>query len=295
MEQLPQIVSGINGNDQSRALECTKRLAALLSICEVFRTPDERYEIGLFCAFRLRYVARPLLIRSFTIVAPCSHCMFDFRCIPRPADFILLIFQRIQEAVIIPRIVNFLSSSVDNLPELQYEAARVVTFFAPGPRIAHTPSDSILHPDKMRHKGEVVTSGAINLLVQLLGSTSPPVQEQAVVALGTIASHNSQARDFLISAGVFRMFYENINDATPPGLIHKLVWAISIFCGHTHPRTQPPNYDVISMSVPKLAYLFFKSASDETTLYHVCVCWRHLLPGVVMEDSISAGLAKCLL
>lgn len=38
----------------------------------------------------------------------------------------------------------------------QYHAVRVITYYGPGPRIAHTPKDSMLHPDKLLHKKAIV-------------------------------------------------------------------------------------------------------------------------------------------
>lgn len=53
-------------------------IANILKVCDVFQTPEERYDIG---------------------------------------ELIISMFQRIQEASVIPRIINFLT--VEKMPELQ--------------------------------------------------------------------------------------------------------------------------------------------------------------------------------
>jgi len=70
LPDVPLMIRGINGNDPSIATKCTNGVADVLFVCEVFQTPEERYEIS---------------------------------------DFLFTIFQRIQEAGIIPRICNFLT------------------------------------------------------------------------------------------------------------------------------------------------------------------------------------------
>eukprot|EP00954_Amorphochlora_amoebiformis_P025395 1372626-Amorphochlora_amoeboformis.AAC.2 len=97
---------------------------------------------------------------------------------------------RVKEMLLIPRIVLFLKE-VEH-PKLQYQAARVLTYYAPGPRIAHTPTDSAIHPDKMLHKKEVIRANAIETLKVLLISPSLPVLKQSAIALGTIASYNHE-------------------------------------------------------------------------------------------------------
>lgn len=248
---LPRIAVGISGEDPAAALACTEEVANILYVCEVFQTAEERYEI---------------------------------------ADFLITIFQRIQEASIIPRIVKFLS--VDKMSKLQYEAARVLTYFGPGPRIAHTPPDSVLHPSKMMHKTALIESGAVHQLVRLLGSPAVEVREQATLCIGKLVSHDWQVRDFLLSMGVFDILLSKINDATPPSLLNKVTWAVSIFCGHTHSPDHPPPYDKVAPALPKLAYLFQKN--DEAILANVCTALSFLLPGIVLDDSLCSRLVQLL-
>ncbi len=48
--------------------------------------------------------------------------------------------------------------------------------------------------------------------------------------------------------------------------------------------------------MPKLAYLFTRSlnAKDVDTLMSVIICWGHLLPGMVLDESICQQLTACL-
>eukprot|EP00455_Lapot_gusevi_P001571 TRINITY_DN10610_c0_g1_i1.p1 TRINITY_DN10610_c0_g1~~TRINITY_DN10610_c0_g1_i1.p1 ORF type:complete len:512 (-),score=101.14 TRINITY_DN10610_c0_g1_i1:6-1541(-) len=250
---LPQLITTIlNSNDQTEATRCTIVIADILSICDFFRTPEERFEIG---------------------------------------DFLVQIFQRVCEGGLLERIVKFLTCH--DLPDLQYAAARIVSYIAPGPRVAHTPLDSTLHPDKMYHKSLIINSGAVAYLLPLLESPHLIIQEQAVVALGRIASNNSEARDFVLNLGAYPLLTSVIKEGTAVSLIRKTTWALSVLCGHTHLRSSPPPYETISAALPQFALLIYH-LDDEETLVNVCTCLSFLLPGIVMEPLLSKRLCQLL-
>lgn len=248
MVHMQEIAQGINQVTEPQvALNSVEALANILSLCEVFPSPEDRYEMG---------------------------------------DLFIQIFTRIMEASVMPRVIDFLKadclegSEVSELRyRLQYEAARVVTYFAPGPRIAHTPTDSVLHPDRTMHKDFLVKNGAAHYLGELLTSGCMEVREQALLALGMLARHDAPVRDFLLDLGIYEAILELINDQTGLTMLKHATWAVAIFCGSTHDPSSPPNFQRVGLALPKLAHLFFR----EVCAY---VCMSRCLVVVYMTTCI---------
>lgn len=246
---LPEMSAGIHSSDEAAALRCCRGAAEIMSICEVFRTAQERYEI---------------------------------------CDMLISIFQRIRDSGIIPRLIQFLGLS--EMPELQFQAARVITNYAPGPRIAHTPKDSPLHPKHMLHKSDVIRNGGAHALHRLLHSSRAETKRQAVIGLGRIASHDAPARNLLLDMNVFSDLCGLIQEDAPPTLVRATVWAISVFTGHTH--SEPPPYEKVAICMEKLAKLFF--LNDVELLTHVLTALSHLLPGINKDEPLVKRLCVLL-
>lgn len=57
-------------------------------------------------------------------------------------------------------------------------ASRILTYFIPGPRIASTPEDSLLHPNQMFFKKLVISEGGVPVLIKLLEHPAVEVRHQ---------------------------------------------------------------------------------------------------------------------
>lgn len=79
---------------------------------------------------------------------------------------------------------------------------RCLTYVAPGPRIASTPEESLIHPNYMYFKKLILFDNGLVILFQLLHSSVREVREQAVLAFGSLAAHNSEVRDVLLRHGI---------------------------------------------------------------------------------------------
>jgi hypothetical protein len=101
------------------------------------------------------------------------------------ASHIIRLFDLLINSNVIHRIISLLGAVND--AHLQWESVKIITFFAPGPRIAHTPEDSQFHPGKMITKVILGNNGVIPKLLELVASPCVEVREQAVLALGFIA------------------------------------------------------------------------------------------------------------
>jgi hypothetical protein len=93
------------------------------------------------------------------------------------ADDIVRIFEYVVRGSFVPILVKLADSSPT--PQIQWEALRCLTYFAPGPRIASTPENSLLHPSQMFFKKLIIAENALPVLVKLLSSPVQEVKEQA--------------------------------------------------------------------------------------------------------------------
>lgn len=253
LPQLLQIVMLINRVDsEPAAIQGTKQLADMLSVCETLRVPEERYEA---------------------------------------ANLLLQVFNNVQEAGVITRVCSFLRDEKTSA-ELHFHALRVITYYGPGPRIPHTPKESLHHPSKMKHKGDMLRSGAFHSLGAFLTHPDQRLREQAILAVGRLASHDPDARNACLDLEHLKIMNNTLNAATPPALAEKLTWAMSVMCGHTHPRSKAPRYDQVSLVLPTLRY-FLLHPSD-IVKNNALVALSHLLPGHEFDPSLASRFIELL-
>jgi len=253
LKNLPEIATRCRINDPATCLTCMTELADMLSVVEVFQTPEERYEIG---------------------------------------EYLVELFRAITDSSVISRAIEFLVPTSPHV--LQYQAARVISYYGPGLRIAHTPPDSLLHPDKLFHKTVVIRAGAGHALLPLLTSPCLEVREQAVIAVGKLAAYDSEVRDFFLQLGCYPILCAQIQADTRPELIEKITFTMSVFCGRTQKGTRPAPYNVIAAGLPRLCWLFYRDDVDERTMVNVCLAVRELLVGITLDDSLCLRLVYLL-
>lgn len=253
LKNLPEIAIRCRINDPAICLACMTELADMLSVVEVFQTPEERYEIG---------------------------------------EYLVELFRAITDSSVISRAIEFLAANSPHA--LQFQAARVISYYGPGLRIAHTPPDSLLHPDKLFHKTVVIRAGAGHALVPLLTSPCLEVREQAVVAIGKLASYDAEVRDFFLQLGCYPILCAQIQADTRLELLEKITFTMSIFCGRTQKGTHPAPYNVIAAGLPRLCWLFYRDDVDERTMVNVCLAVRELLVGITLDDSLCLRLVYLL-
>jgi len=205
------------------------------------------------------------------------------------AEVIIKIFEMVVQTSITPRVIHLLQYS--NVPQAQELAARIISYFAPGPRIASTPEDSLLHPNQMFFKKLVVSEGAVPILIKLLDSPYNEVKIQCVLALGCIAAHNPECRDHLLRQNVVLAIRNLVSGQFPVELLKAVSWLMSLLCGVTHPRTKLPGWDLISPMLPQLGTLLF--AEDSEILANVCSALAIVLPGVP-EPNVCKKLVQLL-
>ncbi|KNB42430.1 importin subunit alpha-1 [Blastocystis sp. subtype 4] len=163
---------------------------------------------------------------------------------------------------LVPRFTSFLSC--DSCPELQYEAAWVLTNIASGNK---------------DQTAVVVMSGALPVLIGLINSPSSNVREQAAWALGNIAGDSADYRDAIIDAGTINMLLVHLNN-NPTYMFQKnSVWLLSNLCRMRD--GVPANFEKVSICLP---YMMECLLSDKEEIV-VDACWSF----VFVTDSNKAN------
>ncbi|KAL1190961.1 Importin subunit alpha-1 [Cardamine amara subsp. amara] len=163
---------------------------------------------------------------------------------------------------VVPRFIAFLEK--EDFPELQYEAASVITYIA---------SD----------KPEVVIDhGALPILVKLLSSPEDDVLEQAIWALGTVAGGSTENRDHVLSSGVLDPLLPHLNVNTKESVLRIATATLANLC-----RGQPPPlFHQVKPALPTLKRLL---QSDDEDLFSDA-CWALCY----MSDSSDDGIQSVI-
>eukprot|EP01119_Soliformovum_irregulare_P013118 TRINITY_DN3460_c0_g1_i1.p1 TRINITY_DN3460_c0_g1~~TRINITY_DN3460_c0_g1_i1.p1 ORF type:complete len:953 (-),score=284.24 TRINITY_DN3460_c0_g1_i1:498-3326(-) len=186
---------------------------------------------------------------------------------------------RVFEAFVRSNLMPFIIRAAESQETLiQFEALRILVYFIPGPRIASTPEDSLLHPNQMFFKKLATQHGVIALFISRLASPTLEIREQAVLGLGAVASYNPDARDFVLRSGVLNPLLHLINTQTPLPLLRKIAWTLSVLCGVTHPLNQLPSWAFISPLLQPVTNILF--VNDEAILTTICPALSLILPGL---------------
>jgi Ca2+-binding EF-hand superfamily protein len=238
MMRIDHIVNAIRGGHRSDQLEATTLLAKLLSITQVFATPMERRAV---------------------------------------AEDIVAIFEVVVKSNLVSHLIRLLQEGADH-PLLQFQALRALSFFLPGPRVASTPKESVLHPSKMFFKKLVIAEGAVPIFIKLLESAIIEVKEQAAHVLGVLAATNPECRDFVLQNGAMAPLCSLVTLQTPINLLRKISWTLSVLCGVTHPADKLPPWELIHGSLNQLATMLF--IDDEEALVSTLSAMALVLPGM---------------
>ncbi|KAL3625990.1 hypothetical protein CASFOL_029539 [Castilleja foliolosa] len=114
---------------------------------------------------------------------------------------------------VVSRFIEFLGR--DNYPQLQFEAARVLTNIASG---------------ASGNTEVVIAHGAIPRFVRLLGSPSDAVREEAVWALGNIAGDSPKSRDLVLALGALMPLLAQFKNRAKLSMLRNASWTLANFC-----------------------------------------------------------------
>lgn len=136
---------------------------------------------------------------------------------------------------------------------------------------------------------KLINSGGVPFLKQLLSSSSPFIQEKALVALGNIALTSASCRDYILQIDTIPETIRLVSEDSLP-MMRLVTWAWSVMCA----SALPPAWDLISPIVPKLAMLLY--CTDEETLINTCATLSYLSNGDNdrIRELIHAGICRRL-
>ncbi|KAH9321896.1 hypothetical protein KI387_016535 [Taxus chinensis] len=174
---------------------------------------------------------------------------------------------------IVPCFVDFLRRK--DIPELQFEAAWVLTNIASG---------------TSEQTSVVIEFGAVPLFVQLLCSPSDDLREQVVWALANIAGDSPKHRDLVLSYGAMTNLLNQFNEHAKISMLRNTTWALSNFCR----GKAPPPFEQVEAALPTLERLL--QMDDEEILTDACWALSYFSDGNDnnIQAVIEAGILRKL-
>ncbi|MBA0742535.1 hypothetical protein Gogos_015584, partial [Gossypium gossypioides] len=131
---------------------------------------------------------------------------------------------------------------------------------------------------------EVIQAGVVPRFVELLGSPSDGVREQAVLALRNIVGDSLRCRDLVLGHGALLPLLAQLNQHAELYMLRNATWTLATFC-------KPP-FDQVKLVLPTLARLIH-SNDDDQVLTNACWALSYLSDGTNDEIQIVIEAGVC--
>lgn len=173
--------------------------------------------------------------------------------------------QAVVDTGIVPRLATLLS--MDDAPNLQYEAAWALTNVASG---------------NQAQTRAVIEAGGIDAFARLIDSSVPEVREQAIWGLGNIAADDTRMRDVLLKQRpeVVKKLVMLVSPTARLELLRVITWVFSNLC-----REKPaPPFEAVQPILRVARHLLY--SVDKQILHDTCITLSFL------SDDQSSDNAK---
>lgn len=111
------------------------------------------------------------------------------------SEYLIYLFNFIMRTNVMTHVLNLLEMSEI---EVLWDALKIITVFAAGPRLSELPPDHDLHPSKQVTQAFLLSLGALPKLVKMISHGCIEVRNQAIIALGLIARNNPEAVELIL-------------------------------------------------------------------------------------------------
>ncbi|PPS09641.1 hypothetical protein GOBAR_AA11009 [Gossypium barbadense] len=126
---------------------------------------------------------------------------------------------------------------------------------------------------------EVIQAGVVPRFVELLGSPSDGVREQAVLALRNIVGDSPRCRDIVLGHGALLPLLAQLNQHAELYMLRNATWILATFC--------KPSFDQVKLVLPTLARLIH-SNDDEVVLTNAC--WAQMTKSKLLLKQVYVGV-----
>jgi len=207
----------------------------------------------------------------------------------RISGYLIKLFETLINQNLINRILQCLGA--DNSKSIQWETLKIITFFAPGPRIPEIPESYFLHPSQKFTKQVLMQTGTIQKILELCENECIEVRDQALLALGFIARHDLESKNYLLALGCMQVSLRILRRGADKVLLDtssliRTAWLLSILCGATMPRDySKPNFSQTELKeITEIVVSLFRVSEDENLLVNLLVVLSYVLPYLAMDD-----------
>lgn len=216
------------------------------------------------------------------------------------AHFILTLFSHVVGDELIQRVASLVY--IDSEPKVQLEVLRILTFFAPGPRIPDITEDSYLHPSHKYTKKLLMEIGCMQKVVAACESGCIEVRDQALLTIGFFSRHDAEYRDYMKSLGIHQTLLRILAGGTDlktsnTSTLIRALWVVSIFCGATMPAEHSlPHFSAqdlaeITNTIFTLLELY---TEDEILATNGLISLSYSMPFLAMDQYNKWALEKLI-
>lgn len=205
------------------------------------------------------------------------------------SPYLIKLFEQLINNNVILRALQCLN--FDDAKNVQWEALKIMTFFAPGPRIPELPENYPLHQSQKFCKKLIMQAGSVPRILDLCENECIEVRDQALLAIGFIARHDHDLRDYILSIGglpaMLRILSRGLSMFTTElTSLVRAAWVLSILCGATMSRehAKPSFRQQELVEIAEIIVQLFQVQDEENLLTNSLIALSFVLPFLAIDE-----------